>query len=164
LIGSQPAEFAGIIRKTEHPEIFADGAVMTRGLGQTAIVPLSDMRGRLSCTIEAGSENNGTTDTLLLTLENQSRFHWKLGHGPFPIRIGVHLRQPDGSLLRWDDGYRVPTNAFIKRGTSRTLRLPLNTLPLKAEHQDNTALVAEFSLVQDDHAWFGDISCTVPLP
>jgi hypothetical protein len=71
--------------------------------------------------------------------------------------------QPDGSLLRWDDGFRVPTDAYIRRGTGRTIRLPLNTLPLNAEVRSNGPLVAEFALVKDDSAWFDNISCTMPL-
>lgn len=146
-----------VIRKAEHPEIFADGSAMTRGFGQAAIVPFSDMRGKMGCKVEA--DNN----TLLMTVENQSRFDWKLNNGPFPIRIGVHIKQTDGKLLSWDDGFRVSTDAYISRGMSYTIRLPLNTLPLSAEVKGNGPLFAEFAMVQDGSAWFGNISCAVPL-
>ncbi len=162
-ISAQSDNSNSVIRKADNPGIFVDGATMMRGLGQTAIVPISDMRGRLACKVEAGTETGGASDTLLLTVENHSSFDWKLGDGPLPIRIGLHLRQPDGKLLRWDDGFRVPTDAYVRRGTSSTIRLPLNTLPPIARARDSDPLVAEFVLVQDDYAWFGNINCTVPL-
>ncbi|HUW27536.1 MAG TPA: hypothetical protein VMV97_02895 [Sulfuriferula sp.] len=152
-----------VIRKAEHPDIFVDGSTITRGLGQTPIVPISDMRGQMDCKVEAGPEADGASDMLLLTVENQSHFDWKLGDGPFPIRIGVHINQADGKLLRWDDGFRVPTDAYIRRGDSRTIRLPINTLPPSAKLGGSGPLVAQFALVQDGNAWFGNVSCTVPL-
>lgn len=162
-ISNQPEKFNGVIKKVDHPEIFVDGSIMMRGLGQAAISPISDMRGKMGCKVEAGPETGGVSDTILLTVENQSNFDWKLGDGPYPIRIGLHLRQPDGKLLRWDDGFRVPTDAYIRRSTSRTIRLPLNTLPPIARASDSDPLVAEFALVQDGYAWFGHINCTVRL-
>jgi len=152
-----------VIRKADHPEIFVDGSTITRGLGQTAITPITDMRGKMSCKLKAGSDTDNAPNTLLLTIENQSRFNWKLGDGPFPIRIGAHIRQPDGKLLSWDNGFRVPTDAYIQRGASQTIRMPINILPLGSEIKPNGPLVAEFALVQDGNAWFGNISCTVPL-
>jgi hypothetical protein len=162
-ITGQADKSNSVIRKADHPEIFADGAALARGRGQAPIAPISDMRGRMGCKVEAGTETGGASDTLLLTVENQSSFDWKLGDGPFPIRIGVHLLQPDGKLLRWDDGFRVPTDAYIRRGASSTIRLPINTVPLGAEVKGSSPLVAEFALVQDSNAWFGNVSCTVPL-
>jgi len=162
-VNSQSQKVNSVIRKADHPELFADSSAVTRGLGQAAIVPLSDMLGKMYCKVEAAPQSGGASDTLRLTVSNQSRFDWKMGDGPFPIRIGVHIRQPGGKLLRWDDAFRVPTDAYIRRGTSRTIRLPLHTLPLNTEVRSNGPLVAEFALVQDGHAWFGNISCTVPL-
>lgn len=163
-VGKQADKGNSVIGKADHPELFADGAALVRGLGQAAIAPISDMRGHLSCKVEAGPEDGGASDTLLLTLANQSRFDWKLNDGPFPIRIGVHIRQPDGKLLRWDDGIRVPADAYVGRGASRTIRMPLSSLQMRAETKGRGALVAEFALVQDGNAWFGDISCAVLLP
>jgi hypothetical protein len=162
-VGIQAGKTNLTIKKVDHPDIFVDSSVFTRGLGQTAIVPFSDMLGKMYCKVEAAPQSSGASDTLRLTVSNQSRFDWKMGDGPFPIRIGVHIRQPDGKLLRWDDGFRVPTDAYIRRGTSSTIRLPLHTLPLSAEVRSNGPLVAEFALVQDGSTWFGNISCTVPL-
>jgi hypothetical protein len=162
-VSGKPDTTSQVIRKADHPEIFADNSPKTRGLGQAAIIPVSDMRGTIRCAIETNQETGGFSDTLLLTVENQSAFDWKLGEGPFPIRIGVHLRQADGKLLRWDDGFRVPADVSIKQGTSRTIRLPLNILPPLARAKDSDPLIAEFALVQDNHTWFDNISCTVPL-
>lgn len=146
-----------VIRKADYPDLFVDGSVFTRGNGKTAIMPISDMRGRIGCKIEAG------TNKLLLTVENQSHFDWKLGDGPLPIRIGVHIIKVGGEVVRWDDGFRIPSDAYISRGTSHTIRLALDTVPRVAETKGSDSLVAEFALVQDGNAWFNNISCTVPL-
>jgi len=152
-----------VIGKADHPEIFVDGSTIARGFGLIPIVPISDMRGQVDCKVEAAPESDGASDMLLLTVKNQSHFDWRLGDGSFPIRIGVHIKQTDGKILRWDDGFRVPTEAYIRQGESRTIRLPLNTLPLSAEVRNSGPLVAEFALVQDGNTWFGNVSCTVPL-
>jgi hypothetical protein len=129
--------------------------MFNRGFGQDPIKPISDMRGKMECKVEGG------TGILILTLENQSRFDWSLNNGQLPIRVGYHIRQPDGKLLLWDDGFRVPTDAYIRRGTSGTIRLPINTIPLREKVKSSGPLVVEFALVQDGHAWFGNVSCKV---
>jgi phosphoglycerol transferase len=162
-LSTHAGKFSGAIKKADHPEIFADGAVEIRGSGQITISPASDMRGRLNCERETG-HTPGVADTLVLTLTNKSRFDWRLNLGAFPIRIGVHIRQPDGKVLRFDDGFRVPTEAYIRRGDSHTIRVPFNTLPVPPEMRSNGPLLAEFALLQEGYAWFNDINCAVPLP
>jgi phosphoglycerol transferase len=162
-LSTHAGKFSGAIKKVDHPEIFADGAVEFRGSGQVTISPASDMQGRLNCEREAGS-TAGVADTLVLTLTNKSRFDWRLNSGAFPIRIGVHIRQPDGKVLRFDDGFRVPTEAYIRRGDSHTIRVPFNTLPVPPEMRSSGPLLAEFALLQEGYAWFNDINCAVPLP
>jgi hypothetical protein len=146
-----------VIRKSDHPEIFADGAALARGRGQTPITPIADMRGKMSCKVEE------STNTLLLTLENQTNFDWKMAEGPLPLRIGVHFYDSNGKLLQFDNGFRVPTDAYIRHGKSSTIRLPLSTIPLSAEVKRSGPLIAEFAMVQDGNAWFGNVNCSVPL-
>ena len=159
-VASQAVEPGTVIQRAEHPEMFIDEAALTRGLGQTAIAPITDMRGQMGCKVESAPGSS----TVLLTIENQSEFDWQLGSHPFPIGIGVHILQPNGKLLRWDNGYRIPTGAYVRRGTSDIIRLPLNAVPLGADVLGRGPFVAEFGLVQDGNAWFGNISCAVPLP
>jgi hypothetical protein len=161
-LDSQQGKSNIVIRKADHPEIFVNASIMSGGLGQTTIAQLSDMHGKMNCKVEPGNKDDGA-DTLVLTIKNESIFDWRLGDGSFPIRIGVHIRQPDGHLLQWDDGYRVPSSAYINQGTSHTIRMQLNTLPLSTEERGKGPLVAEFALVQDGNAWFGNINCLVPL-
>lgn len=162
-VAAQPDKVGFEIRKTDHAEIIVDGSVFTRGLGQAPILPLSDMHGSLVCSLERNSMAGGGYEQVVLTLGNHSAFDWKLGGGPFPIGIGVHIRRPDGELLRWDDGYRLPLDVYMGRGASHTVRLPLNALPLSRKDWEEGPFVVEFALVQDGHAWFGDVSCRVPM-
>lgn len=154
-IGVQVAHFSAEIRRDEHPDIFIDGDSLMRGMGNSAILPISDMLGRMSCRVDAGG------DAVLLTLDNQSSFGWKLGAGDYPIRVGVHLRTREGELLLWDDGFRVAGNAYLGRGESTAMRVPLRDVP---KVDDTGQVMAEFALVQDGNAWFGWISCSLALP
>ena len=150
-----------VILRAQQPALFADTTALTRGMGQAAIKPITDMRGQLTCKIETtpGADHG----TILLRLDNQSPFDWKLNHGPFPIRIGLHVLQANAKMLRWDDGYRVPTHAYIRRGSSETIRVPLSAIPFGTYPSSAGPLAAQFALVQDGNAWFGDINCTLPL-
>lgn len=158
-VASHDGKAAMVIRRAEQPELFVDMAALARGMGQTAIKPITDMRGQMACKVETRPGSS----TILLTIENQSKFDWQFGGGGLPIGIGVHILQPDGKLLRWDNGFRVPTGAYVRRGASDTIRLPLNAVPLGADVVGHGPLAAEFALVQDGNAWFGSVNCTVPL-
>ena len=153
-----------VIRKADHPELFIDSSVSTRGFGQTPIKPISDMHGHLGCQVEPASSSGGGKETLVLTIANESRFDWKLNDGPFPIRVGVHIHQVGGKILRFDDGFRIPTDAYVRRSANHTIRVPLDSVPVSSELRAQGPLAAEFALVQDGSAWFGNIHCTVPLP
>jgi hypothetical protein len=160
-IAAHDLKAGDVILRTQQPALFADTTALTRGMGQMAIKPITDMRGQLTCKLEtAPGADHGT---ILLRLDNQSPFDWKLDHGPFPIRIGLHILQANGKMLRWDDGYRVATDAYIRRGSSETIRVPLGTIPFGAYPLSAGPLAAQLALVQDGNAWFGGINCTLPL-
>ncbi|MHB1564980.1 MAG: hypothetical protein ACYCXP_13015 [Leptospirillum sp.] len=153
-----------VIRKADHPEIFVNGSTITRGLGQTVISPISDMRGKMSCTLKVSRGTDNTTNTLILTVQNQSPFNWKIGgSGEFPIRIGAHILNPNGKTLIWDNGFRIPIETYIQRNASQTFTFPIDSLPISSGVKSSGPLVAEFTLVQDSNAWFPNISCRVPL-
>ena len=156
-IEGQANEFTGAIRRGDHPEIFIDSESVMRGMGNAPILPISEMLGRMTCRVDPA------IDAVLLTLHNRSSFDWRLGAGAYPIGVGVHLRAGDGELLRWDDGFRIPSDAYVKQGSSSLMRVPLCALPRAAEIRDGAPVVAEFALVQDGNAWFGDVSCSAPL-
>ena len=156
-------QFSGIIHRAVNPEIFTDTLPLRRSTGQIAIVPTSDMVGQMSCKIETGRQKSEMSDTLLLTIKNQSRFDWSLGSGQLPIRIGAHILLADGKLASFDNGFRIPMDAIIKRGSSLTIKLPINSIPLNKELKSKAPLLAQLTLLQEGHAWFENINCTVPL-
>jgi len=135
----------------------------SRSIGMRAIVPLSDMKGNLLCALESKRRTAVLSDTLVLTIRNNSDFDWKLGVGKFPLRVGVHLYNLDGTLLRGDDGFRVPTDAYITSNGSVEIRFPLDGLSLKGIAEGQREVAAEFGLVQDGHAWFSGLSCKMVL-
>jgi hypothetical protein len=152
-----------VIERTTHPEVFFVAAKLDRGVGEKPIFPLSDMRGEFQCAVESTASNGIGSDILLMTLVNHSNFDWKFNQGNYPIKIGVHLRSLDGMLLRWDDGFRVPTDAYIPSNGSVEIRFPLAGLSLEGITKGQREVVADFGLVQDGHAWFNELSCKTIL-
>jgi hypothetical protein len=152
-----------VITKREHPGMFFDSKVFSRGNGEFPINPITDMHGELQCSLSSETQVHYKPRRIQLTLENKSAFHWAMGVGPAPIELGVHFRQPDGQIVIWDNGFRVSTNAQIKMGESQSFLVPLNSLELPPEATKGGPLVAEFELLQEGVAWFNGISCKVPL-
>lgn len=166
-----------VIRKVDHPKIFLNGETLTRGAGEKPILPLVDMSGEMSCVLASGKPFANLNDTVILTVKNNSDFDWFFDSGSFPIRIGIHLKDNEGKLLRWDDGLRVSAknaddkdhknfaegmNAlYVKHGSEGELRFPLSKLNLVGVK--NKSFVADFRLVQDGHAWFEHVGCKVKI-
>lgn len=138
-------------------------SLSTRGMGARAILPLSDMKGELLCALESKASIAAQNDTLVLTIKNLSAFDWKFNEGRFPLRVGVHLFNLDGTTLRWDDGFRVPIDAYITSNGSVEIHFPLAGLSLKGVTKGQREVVTEFGLVQDGHAWFSGLSCKTVL-
>ena len=119
--------------------------------------------------MESGGPTAKASDTVVLTLENRSAFDWRFDTGPYPLRIGVHMRRLDGTLLRWDDGLRVPTAIpggsgeplSIPRGSAGQVQFRLSQLDFKGLEDGHQDAVADFRMVQDGHAWFEELGCKV---
>lgn len=166
---------AWVIERTEHPEVFFTSAKLDRGVGEKPVAPLSDMQGKFQCTVAQSAATGAGSDTVVMTIANNSDFDWKFNQGKFPLQIGVHLRSLDGTILRWDDGLRLSTGTpgyvtgkvirseslSIPRGTSGQIRFPLSLLNLKGFGEGRQDLIADFRMVQDGHAWFEHLGCKV---
>ncbi|MDO8370158.1 MAG: hypothetical protein Q7S71_05590 [Candidatus Nitrotoga sp.] len=168
-----------IIERAAHPEVFFTEAKLSRGVGDKPIFSLSElssMHGKIRCAVaSSASTGAASSDTLVMTIANDTDFDWKFNQGNFPLRIGVHLRSLDGTLLRWDDGWRLSTGIpgyvtgkvtrsealSIPQGTSTELRFPLSQLNLEGLGVSHQNLIADFRMVQDGHAWFEHIGCKV---
>lgn len=168
-----------IIERATHPEVFFTEAKLGRGDGNKPIFPLSElssMQGKVRCTVASSASTGAASgDTLVMTITNNTDFDWKFSQGNFPLKIGVHLRSLDGTLLRWDDGLRLPTETpgyvtgkvtrseplSIPHGTTVQIRFPLSQLNLKGLEEGHQDLVADFRMVQDGHAWFEHLGCKV---
>lgn len=169
LLEKNNSKNALIIDRAANPEVFFTTAQLDRGDGEKPVLPLSDMQGEFRCAVASSASTGTVSDTLVLTIANNSSFDWKFNQGRFPLKIGVHLRSPDGTLLRWDDGFRLSTGTpgnvtgsetlSIPRGTARQLRFPLSQLNLKEPGEGHQDLIADFRLVQDGHAWFEHLGC-----
>ncbi len=163
------------IERVAHPEVFLTAAMLDRGDGEKPILPLSDMQGEFRCAVTSSAPTSAADDTLVITLANNSNFDWKFNQGKFPLRIGVHLRSLDGTLIRWDDGLRLSTKTpdniigkvthsealSIPHGTIGQLQFPLSQLNLKGLGEGHKDLIADFRMVQDGHAWFEHLGCKV---
>lgn len=166
---------AWVIERAAHPEVFFAAANLDRGIGEKPISPLSDMRGEFQCSVASSASTGVARDTLVVKLANTSDFDWKFNQGKFPLRIGVHMRNLDGTLLRWDDGLRLSTETLgtvtgkvtrseplsISRGTTEELRFPLSQLNLKGLGEGHKELIADFRMLQESHAWFEHLGCKI---
>lgn len=167
-----------VIERAAHPEVFFNSAQVDRGDGKNPISPLSElsnMQGTVRCVVASSVSTGAASDTLVMTIANNTDFDWKFNQGKFPLRIGVHLRSLDGTLLRWDDGLRLSTETpgivtgkvtrsealSIARGATGQLRFPLSQLNLKGLGEGHQDLIADFRMVQDGHAWFEHLGCKV---
>lgn len=152
-----------VLEKVMYPDVFFEAQKLDRGLGDRAIEPITDMKGDFVCALESSQGVTAVrSDTLVLTITNRSDFDWTLGEGRYPLRIGAHIFTPDGTLLRFDDGFRVPAEIFIAKNSSAKIRFPLDGLSLKGTGSWQE-IIAEFALVQDGNAWFEMLSCKVTI-
>jgi hypothetical protein len=108
-------------------------------------------------------EVNKSSSEIVLTLKNQSDFNWRLGYGPFPLAIGVNYLRSNGDVVLFDDGFRHKADLRIARGESVDIRIPLSSFPASKLAILNGARIARFALVQDGNAWFGSVSCKLPI-
>lgn len=147
-----------VLDRASHPQVFVDASRLLRGSGNAPIKPLDDMQGELGCSVARSTDGS---EVIQLALRNRSGFDWTFASGAFPLGIGVHWLAPDGAMLRWDDGYRVPTQAYVPAGGQVTLEVPAGRLRW-VPGPEARALVA-FQVVQDGHAWFHALSCRVEI-
>lgn len=149
-----------IINKAEHPDVFVDDAWSERGLGGTPINPLADMQGAMTCQVKQAPNAENMPSTILLTLTNKSKFDWRMGNGQYPLVIGIsNIRNSEGKPLPWNDSYRIPADAYIRRNETRTIPFNLDKLPLQPESRGRSPLTGEFLMLQEGNAWFHNIKC-----
>lgn len=136
--------------------------VSTRGSGNVPILPLTDVTGALACERVPGA--TADADAVLIKLSNASNFDWSLDTGKLPLRIGVHLVDDKGVMVRFDDGKRVPAaGVFVPSHGTTAIRFLLSKISLAGVASEHSALSAQFELVQESHAWFVNMHCNVPL-
>jgi phosphate starvation-inducible membrane PsiE len=151
------------IRRAEHPEVFFPGASLDRGLGQSKISPVSDMTGDVSCENIEQDQRMAAAETVNLIVTNRSTFDWKVNTGNFPLRIGVRMLDRHGKLL---EEISVPSDAYIRRGNSVKVSVPLISLVARLGDAAPDEFVSEFKLLQDGNAWFskpGNLECRISV-
>lgn len=148
------------IVRSEYPDFFLSDKP---GRSDKPIIPLSDLKGSMQCSLVSSKSNSAKKDTVLLIITNDSDFEWKINHGGSPLQIGIHLRNPDGNLICFDNGFRVPIGSrtrnmgvTIAPGKTEEIRIPISELDFGDFKQND--LIVEFCFVQDGHAWFGNVS------
>lgn len=148
------APFPLRIERAQHPEIFKDVRVLTRGSGDSAILPATDLNATLTCT-ELDKQQHVAID-----LNNNGTFNLSLGQGAFPISVGVHLKGPDGAMPLWDSGYRLAENLVVKPGEKKRLVFDLKDYTGANQYKANPGNSLQFELVQDGNVWFPNASCS----
>lgn len=162
LVATMPGSGPVTVERAGHPALFFAAGDLERGSGNKPVSPPTAMAGSLTCTRLDGADGQ-PSGMLQLTLKNGNPFDLQLEAGKLPFKIGMHLKAPDGTMLRWDDGMRVPAGGYLVAGESATYQFPLANISRAGITLPHDKLVAEFALVQDGHAWFNHINCSVPL-
>lgn len=131
-------------------------------LGGRRIPDGVSLQGKLSCAF-VDPVGGVAAPKVKINLVNQGSSHWLLGTGEFPIKVGVHLRDMDGSMVLWDNGYRVPGRIYLEPGGAGEWTIALADLGIDANMLLGRARMLEFAVVQDGHRWYSDLSCTLPV-
>jgi hypothetical protein len=170
-----------IIERSTHPDVFFTAAKLNQGHGDKPIFSLTElpnMQGNISCKLASSNSSVAAqSDTLVMTILNNTDFYWKFDNGKFPLRIGAHLRSLDGTMLRWDDGWRLATGMpgyvtgkatrnealLLPPNESKEIRFPLSQINLKGFEGSHENLVADFRLLQEGHAWFEHLGCKIKI-
>lgn len=157
--------------RASHQNLFLDGMAQMRGGGEARLPSDAGLKGAINCSLV--HSQNGNSGTIAIDLQNKSEFDWKLGVGQYPLSIGVHLVDANGTQLRWDDGTRIPPlnthgmfgsgTEVIKAESSREFNFPISALNTDGLQAAGTKFDAVFEVVQDGNAWFKDVSCKVSL-
>jgi hypothetical protein len=177
ILRRRSGESTYVIERAAHPEVFFTTALLDRGDGKKPITPLSVMRGKLDCSIRPSTSTSLNVNVMVIKIENNSDFDWQFNQGAFPLKVGVHLRGSKGSLLQWDDGSRFPninqqiiegknsgSEIFsVPAGKNVEIKFPLTSVNLHELKNTRENLTAEFQVVQDGHAWFEKLICSVPM-
>lgn len=150
---------AAAITRKAYPNVFLSVAQADRGMGDKPVLPLGDMTGAVRCELAPGNVAEAR-----LTIENDTAFDWQFGSGRVPLALGVHVRGADDAMIRFDDGTRVaPGNWFVPAHGKVEFAVPMLSIS-RAGLPSAPGMRAEFVVVQDGHAWFGQLSCKVPMP
>lgn len=152
-----------VLDRARYPAVFINPTVVERGLGDYAILPVSDLKGAMRCSLASGAGSASIDDTVVLQLSNNSDFDWQLNGGKYPLRIGANLYSPDGTLFSWDKGIRVQTDQRINKGTTAEIRFPIGLIDVKLRASERVNYVVNFAMVQDGRTWFNNIGCSVSL-
>lgn len=177
LIGKGEKAEPWVIDRKSHPGVFRSAAGMDRGMGESPVLPLTDMKGKIQCSASQSNVSSKSNDSWVMAITNSSDFDWILDQGQYPIRIGVHIRDSAGSMLRWDDGWRLKTDntqnatgsstvkghLLIPKGGTARVDVSLSQLDLTGTGEGNHGLAADFRMVQDGHAWFGHLGCEIAI-
>ena len=155
------AAYPVVLRNNTHPTVFYDGARFERGVGQTKITPIGDMKGDINC-LGTPDTALASRDTLSLKLTNRSAFDWHFNEGQFPLRIGMRIIDDGGKVLK---EMSVAHSAFVESGASQTLSVPLSVLQGAVPSLPSQVQV-QFAFLQDANAWFsqpGNAECRITV-
>jgi hypothetical protein len=143
--------------------IIEDEGILSRGKGDVKIVPFTEFEGALICSTLDRKAALGLSDTVKLKIDNKGNFDWLMDQGKYPIRIGIHVLAMDGTILRWDDGFRVDSKSYVPRKESIAISFSLTRLNLSDIPSTINKFKVAFGIVQDGNAWFAPASCAVDV-
>lgn len=138
-----------IIYFNEHPELFDIELYNLSFLGLNEKIKKENILGDVSCQIVGQVEKS---DSFIdLKISNNSTIPWRLNSGMLPITLGYHIKDSNGNIVQWDNGYRYRQKEFIHPNESINISLKYKDLNINVNKVPH---ILVFELLQEHHAWF----------
>lgn len=169
------------IDRATYPDVFLSASKLNHGDGGKPLFSLAElwkMKGNIKCTLASSNSLVASpSDTLVISIQNNTDFDWKFNQGKLPLRIGAHILNLDGKMLRWDDGWRLTTGIpgyvtgkftrnfplLISPNESKEIRFPLSQINLFDVDGNYQPLIVNFRMLQEGHAWFEHLGCDIKI-
>lgn len=153
ILKSKDGEQTEAVIFSNHPGLLNAGLFSAMRIGFNANLEGKELLGDVDCDINMNTNANTPDAEIRFNIRNNSSRPWKLNSGSRPITLGYHIIDSDGKTIRWDNGYRVKSNALLEPGKVERMSVKIAGLGLQEFDVGKNRIV--FELLQEGNVWFG---------